>query len=68
MAIGDCFMLDYKNKTGLSEVQWLQVFGGGISVSLWYFGYQELAIHAGAGATMLLGVLGAYLRRKQKAE
>ena len=62
-------MLDYKNKTGLSEVQWLQVFTGALSVAGYYFGLdQELAIHAGAGATMLLGVLGAYLRRKQKAE
>jgi len=61
-------MLDYKNKTGLSEVQWLQVFGGIISVAIWYSGHKELAMHSGAGATMLLGVLGAYLRRKQKAE
>jgi hypothetical protein len=61
-------MLDYKGKTGLSEVQWLQVFGGIISVLAYYSGHEELAIHAGAGATMLLGVLGAFLRQRQKVK
>ena len=56
----------FKEKTGLSEVQWLQVFSGLLSLVIHISGHTEYAVYAGSGSTIMLGALGAYLRNKDK--
>lgn len=58
---------NWKDKTGISEIQWLQMITAVITAIAAYYDLHELAMHAGLLASFALGGVGVYLRRKDKS-
>lgn len=57
---------NWKDKTGISEIQWLQMITAVITAIAVYYDLHELSMHAGLLANFALGGVGVYLRRKDK--
>jgi hypothetical protein len=57
---------NWKERTGISEMQWLQMLVAIFSACSVYFELPELALHSSILANFLLGGIGYYLRRKDK--
>jgi hypothetical protein len=58
--------INWENKTGLTEVQLLQVIAALLVFAGHHYGYEQIAINAGVLSTTILGAVGLYLRRKDK--
>ena len=57
---------NWKEKTGLTEQNLLQIVAALLSFAGHKLGYGDIAIYAGMGSQIIIGALGVYLRNIQK--
>ena len=58
--------LNWKDKTGFTETQLLQMLTAVIMGLAQYMEWSAVIVHGGLVAQFILGAVGVYLRKKQK--